>query len=339
MTPRAAELAFARFCVVGLMLLITGVAGFIGFHMARRLLAAGRDIVGVDDLNPYYNPALKHARLDQLSGARNFRFAEGDIAAPGALESALPAQQATHILHLAAQAGVRYSLEAPFAYEHSNLAGHLAVLEYARSATKLTHLVYASSSSVYGDRSDGPFREDDRCDAPASLYGATKRAGELMSEAYARLYGTRQTGLRFFTVYGPWGRPDMAYWSFTDSILAGRPLPVFGEGKLARDFTFIDDMAPSIERLLDKPPEEASPHRLLNLGNSRPSTVLDLVTAIERATGKEATLDLQQPQKGDVTTTFADISRAKALVGFEPATPLEAGVSRFVQWRLAHPSF
>ncbi|MES1158627.1 MAG: NAD-dependent epimerase/dehydratase family protein [Terricaulis silvestris] len=321
------------------MLLLTGAAGFVGFHMARRLLAAGRDIVGVDCLNDYYDPGLKRARLAQLSAAHNFRFVECDIATPGALEAALPASDVSHILHLAAQAGVRYSLEAPFAYERSNLAGHLAVLEYARAAQKLDHLVYASSSSVYGDRADGPFREDDRCDAPASLYGATKRAGELMSETYARLYGLKQTGLRFFTVYGPWGSPDMAYWSFTDSILAGRPLPLFGEGRLARDFTFIDDMAPAVERVLDLPPETNPPHRILNLGNSHPSTVLDLVAAIERATGKQAIRELKPPQKGDVTNTFADIGRAKALLGFEPSTPLDVGIARFVQWRMAHPAF
>ncbi|HWA00025.1 MAG TPA: NAD-dependent epimerase/dehydratase family protein [Caulobacterales bacterium] len=321
------------------MLLLTGAAGFIGFHMARRLLAAGHDIVGVDDLNSYYDPALKQARLDQLASSSKFRFVACDIAAPGMLEAALPARAATLILHLAAQAGVRYSLEAPFAYEHANLAGHLAVLEYAKSAPALSHLVYASSSSVYGDRHDGPFREDDRCDTPASLYGATKRGCELMSEAYARLHGLRQTGLRFFTVYGPWGRPDMAYWSFTDAILAARPIPLFGEGKLARDFTYIDDMAPAIERLLEKPPAETPPHRILNLGNSHPSTVLDLVAAIERATGVEAIREPKPPQKGDVTNTFADISRAKALVGFEPSTSLEMGIARFVEWRKAHASF
>ncbi|MES1203520.1 MAG: NAD-dependent epimerase/dehydratase family protein, partial [Pseudomonadota bacterium] len=209
----------------------------------------------------------------------------------------------------------------------------------ARKASRLEHLVYASSSSVYGDRHDGPFREDDRCDAPASLYGATKRGGELMSESYARLFGLKQTGLRFFTVYGPWGRPDMAYWSFTDAVLAGKPIALFGEGKLARDFTYIDDMAPAIERLLDKPPTDAPPHRILNLGNSHPSTVLDLVAAVERATGKSAIRELLPPQKGDVTNTFADISRAKALVGFEPSTPLDVGIARFVEWRRAHSSF
>ena len=219
------------------MLLVTGAAGFIGYHVARRLLESGADVTGVDSLNAYYDPALKQARLKQLAAFPRFRFVAGDIATPGVLETVVPAADITAIIHLAAQAGVRYSLEAPFEYERANVAGHLAVLEYARAAPRLKHLVYASSSSVYGDRADGPFREDDRCDAPASLYAATKRACELMSETYARLYAIPQTGLRFFTVYGPWGRPDMAYFIFTEKMLRGETLTLFGDGKLARDFT------------------------------------------------------------------------------------------------------
>ena len=232
------------------MIFLTGAAGFIGSHVAGHLLDAGHEVVGVDSLNDYYDPALKHARLKRLTDRKGFRFVEADIATEGALEAALPAANVEHIIHLAAQAGVRYSLEAPFAYERSNVAGHLNVLEYGRSAPKLKHLVYASSSSVYGDRDQGPFRETDRCESPASLYAATKLSCELMSETYARLYGMAQTGLRFFTVYGAWGRPDMAYWSFSQKILANQPITLFGNGVLARDFTYIDDIAPTIPTIL-----------------------------------------------------------------------------------------
>lgn len=314
------------------MLLLTGAAGFIGYHVARRLLAAGWDVVGIDEVNAYYDPALKRARLAELAKSANFRFVEADIAAEGALHKALPVGEVTYILHLAAQAGVRYSLEAPFAYERSNTHGHLAVLEYARGAPKLRHLVYASSSSVYGDRSDGPFRETDRCDAPASLYAATKRACELMSETYARLYSIPQTGLRFFTVYGPFGRPDMAYWSFTEKILGGKPITLYGEGQLRRDFTFIDDMAPAIVRALDVSPEGEVPHIIVNLGNSHPSTVHDLVDAIEAASGKRAERVLAPPQKVEVTATYADIARAAERFSFAPKTPLKEGIAAFVDW-------
>jgi UDP-glucuronate 4-epimerase len=277
------------------MLLVTGAAGFIGYHVARRLLESGAEVTGVDSVNAYYDPALKRARLAELARFANFRFVEADIAAPGALQAAAPQAEVTAIVHLAAQAGVRHSIEAPFEYEHANVAGHLRVLEYARHAPKLRHLVYASSSSVYGDRSSGPFREDDRCDTPASLYAATKRACELMSETYARLYAIPQTGLRFFTVYGPWGRPDMAYFSFTDKVLKGEPLTLFGDGKLLRDFTYIDDVSAAIETIIGKPPAGKPPHALYNLGNSQPSTVLDLVAAIEAATGKHAERILAPP--------------------------------------------
>ncbi|MEJ0060822.1 MAG: NAD-dependent epimerase/dehydratase family protein [Terricaulis sp.] len=314
------------------MLLLTGAAGFVGYSVARRLLAAGRDVVGVDEVNAYYDPALKRLRLAELAKFPNFRFVEIDIAQEGALAKALPPGEVTHILHLAAQAGVRYSLEAPFAYEHANTKGHLCVLEYARAAPKLKHLVYASSSSVYGDRTDGPFREDDRCDAPCSLYAATKRACELMSETYARLYNIPQTGMRFFTVYGPFGRPDMAYWTFTDKIMNGEPVTLYGEGLLKRDFTFIDDMAPAIVRSLDVPPDGDPPHLIVNLGNSKPSSVLDLVDAIEAASGVKAERILAPPQKVEVSATYADISRAHALYGFAPAVPLREGIARFVDW-------
>lgn len=320
------------------MLLVTGAAGFIGFHVARRLLESGAAVVGVDSVNAYYDVGLKRARLAELARFANFRFVEGDIAEPGVLEQAIPRQDVTVIVHLAAQAGVRHSIEAPFAYERANVAGHLSVLEYARHAPKLEHLVYASSSSVYGDRTSGPFREDDRCDAPASLYAATKRACELMSETYARLYGIPQTGLRFFTVYGPWGRPDMAYFSFTDKILRGEPVTLFGEGKLSRDFTYIDDVSTAIETIIGKPPQGDKqagmpPHAIYNLGNSRPNTVLELVAAIEKATGRTAERILAPTQPGDVTVTFADHARATAAFGFAPKTGLEEGIANFVAWR------
>jgi len=319
-------------------ILLTGAAGFIGFHVARRLLESGAAVVGVDSVNAYYDVGLKRARLAELARFANFRFVEGDIAEPGVLEQAIPRQDVTVIVHLAAQAGVRHSIEAPFAYERANVAGHLSVLEYARHAPKLEHLVYASSSSVYGDRTSGPFREDDRCDAPASLYAATKRACELMSETYARLYGIPQTGLRFFTVYGPWGRPDMAYFSFTDKILRGEPVTLFGEGKLSRDFTYIDDVSTAIETIIGKPAQGDKqagmpPHAIYNLGNSRPNTVLELVAAIEKATGRTAERILAPTQPGDVTVTFADHARATAAFGFAPKTGLEEGIANFVAWR------
>jgi len=321
------------------MLLITGVAGFIGYSAARLLLESGADLVGIDEVNGYYNPALKRGRLKELAKFKGFRFVEADLAAEGALEAALPAREVTQILHLAAQAGVRYSLTAPFAYEHANTLGHLRVLEYARAATKLTHLAYASSSSVYGDRTDGPFRETDRCDAPASLYAATKRACELMSETYARLYGLPQTGMRFFTVYGAWGRPDMAYWLFTDAILKGEPITLYGEGKLARDFTYIGDMAPTLLRVLETPPTGTPPHVVVNLGNSQPSTVNELVDAIEAALDLRAERVLAPRNPVEVSATYADISLATKLYGFAPKTPLKDGVARYVEWRRAHSHY
>jgi UDP-glucuronate 4-epimerase len=318
------------------MLLLTGAAGFVGYSVARRMLEQGADIVGIDEVNSYYDPQLKRARLADLQRFASFRFVEADISRQGALAAALDPAAVTHILHLAAQAGVRYSLEAPFAYEHANTLGHLSVLEYARAAPKLKHLVYASSSSVYGDRSDGPFRETDRCDAPASLYAATKRACELMSETYASLYGIPQTGLRFFTVYGPFGRPDMAYWSFTEKMLRGEPITLYGEGKLMRDFTFIGDMAPAVIRALELPPQGAdaglAPHLIVNLGNSKPSSVSELVDAIEAAAGIKAERIMAPQQKVEVTATYADITRAAGRFGFAPATPLREGIARFVEW-------
>jgi len=314
------------------LILVTGAAGFIGRHVAEACLRAGHEVFGVDNLNSYYDPGLKRARLESLRPYPGFRFAACDLAEPGALEQAVPAREARVVIHLAAQAGVRYSLSAPFAYERSNVAGHLAVLEYCRAAPNLTHLVYASSSSVYGDRAEGPFREDDRTDSPASLYAATKKSCELMSETYARLYGLPQTGLRFFTVYGPWGRPDMAYWMFTEALLEGRPITLFGEGKLARDFTAIEDVAPIVARIAHSPPSGAVPHAIYNIGNSNPNTVEDLVRVIERAVGRPAVREMAPAQPGDVTVTFADCSRAAARFGFEPRVTIQDGIPRFVDW-------
>jgi UDP-glucuronate 4-epimerase len=314
------------------MILVTGAAGFIGFHVAAHLLEEGRDVIGVDTINSYYDPALKRARLEALSANKRFRFAQIDIAEAGALERAAPVSDVTHIIHLAAQPGVRYSLEAPFAYEHANVRGHLSVLEYARAGAGVKHLIYASSSSVYGDRSDGPFLESDRCDEPASLYAATKKACELMSYTYAHLYGVKATGLRFFTVYGPWGRPDMSAWLFTEKVLRGEPLTLFGAGRYLRDFTYIDDVSAAIMKLVDLPPEGTPPHEIYNIGNSRPTMVLDFVTAIEKATGRTAQRILAAPLKTEVAATFADHSRASARFGFSPATTIEEGVPRFVAW-------
>ncbi|HTQ14287.1 MAG TPA: NAD-dependent epimerase/dehydratase family protein [Rhizomicrobium sp.] len=315
-------------------ILLTGSAGFIGYHAARALLDRGHAIVGVDDLNPYYAPALKEARLSALEGHRNFRFEKRDIAQTGALEEAARHDRFEVILHLAAQAGVRYALVDPASYTRSNLVGHQNVLEFARHHEGLRHLVYASSSSVYGNDTTPPFREDARADKPVSYYGATKRAGELLSYSYADLFGLKQTGLRFFTVYGPYGRPDMAYWMFTDRILKGEALPVFGNGKLKRDFTYIDDIVAALVRIVETPFQngDGAPHRVYNLGNSKPEDVHALIALIEQATGKKARIENTEGPPGDVRETCADISRAARDFGFEPRVPLSEGIPRFVDW-------
>lgn len=318
------------------MILLTGAAGFIGRHVAEALLRTGHAVVGVDNLNAYYDPALKRARLRSIGRFKEFRFVEADVADLEALRAAADPREVEIIIQLAAQAGVRHSLTAPFAYEHANMKGHLAVLEYARLAGRLRHLIYASSSSVYGDRTDGPFKEDDRTDAPASLYAASKKACELMSETYARLYGLPQTGLRFFTVYGPWGRPDMAVWLFAEAILEGRPVTLYGEGRPARDFTCISDVAPAVLKLCDRPPLQAVPHRLYNLGNSSPTSVEHLVQLLERAIGRPAARRHEPMQPGEVAATYADISRAREDFGFHPHTPLDQGIRQFVEWLRAY---
>ncbi len=315
--------------------LLTGGAGFIGFHATLALLARGHAVTAVDEVNAYYDPALKLARLAAIGEATQYRFAKADIAANGALEAASNGERYDVILHLAAQAGVRYAVTNPAAYTHANLVGHANILEFARHHAGLQHLVYASSSSVYGNDTKPPFREDARADKPVSFYGATKRSCELLSHSYAELYGLPQTGLRFFTVYGPWGRPDMAYWSFTDAILKGRAIPVFGEGKLMRDFTYVDDIVAALLRIVETPfaaAGGAAPSRIYNLGNSHPESVLDLIGHIERQTNRKAQLDFQDGPPGDVRETYADISRAAGDFGFAPKISLDEGISRFVDW-------
>lgn len=317
-------------------IIVTGAAGFIGSHVARALLARGEQVLGLDNLNAYYDPALKRARLAQFEGRNGFRFRQVDIAEPALLQEALAdcLPQARHIIHLAAQAGVRYSIEKPAEYARANLGGHFNMLEIARQAPNLQHLVYASSSSVYGASKKVPFALDDPADHPVSLYAATKRADELMSVSYARIFKLPQTGLRFFTVYGPWGRPDMAYYKFTDAVLKGTPIEVYGGGALRRDFTFIDDIVAGVLAALDRPPDPAQeePHRLFNLGNDHPETVSALVTAVEAACGKQA-IRIDKPMPlGDVPQTWADISVSRRDLGYAPKVELAEGIARFVAW-------
>jgi UDP-glucuronate 4-epimerase len=302
-------------------------------HVAQRLLARGERVVGIDTVNDYYDVTLKQARIARLTRHPAMRFLVGDVADHEAVQRIAAEHDVDRVVHLAAQAGVRYSLENPFAYERANLLGHLSILELCRHRPEISSLVYASSSSVYGVRpleGDG-FREDDSAVKPASLYAATKRSGEMLSESYSHLYGLKQSGLRFFTVYGPWGRPDMAYFSFTRDILADRPIQVFGEGAMARDFTYIDDIVDGILGVLDRPPA-AGVNRLLKIGNDRPEPLLDFVSILERATGREAVKIMKPMQAGDVTETWADIGRIRALTGYAPRTRLSEGLPRFVAW-------
>ncbi len=314
--------------------LVTGAAGFIGYHVAAALLARGEAVVGIDDLNPYYDVRLKQARLARLAHPA-FRFHPVDIADPSALAAiARQTPEIDRIVHLAAQAGVRYSLQAPFAYARSNLLGHLAVLEMARGLGHLRHLVYASSSSVYGGNQTLPWHEQDRVDQPLSLYAATKRADELISHAYTHLFQLPQTGLRFFTVYGPWGRPDMAYFSFAEAILDGRPITVYDAGKPRRDFTYIDDIVAGVLGALDKPPTGAQP-RLLNIGNHRAESVSTLISLLEHALGRPARLVSAPLPPADVPETYAAIDAIADLTGFAPTTSLADGIPRFADWLLA----
>jgi UDP-glucuronate 4-epimerase len=309
------------------------VAGFIGHATAHRLLDRGERVIGLDIVNDYYDPALKQARLATLAGREGFGFHRGDVADAEAVARIVRENGVTRVIHLAAQAGVRYSLDNPFAYQHSNLAGHLSVMEACRHAQGFEHLVYASSSSVYGDKPMGGagFTEDEPATQPVSLYAATKRSCELMSESYASLYGFPQTGLRFFTVYGPWGRPDMAYFSFSQKIMAGEPIEVYGEGRMARDFTYIDDIVDGIVGALDHPPQRHG-HRILNIGDSHPVGLMEMIETLENALGRKAEKIMRPMQPGDVTATYADVSRLNALTGYKPKVMLAEGLGRFAEW-------
>lgn len=312
--------------------IVTGAAGFIGMHVAERLLDRGETVVGVDVFNAYYDPRLKEARAARLEGRDGFRMVRADIAEPEAMRALVADSGADRVVHLAAQAGVRYSIDNPFAYERSNLAGHLSILEACRHAG-IEHLVYASSSSVYGDRPlDGQgFREDDPTVSPVSLYAATKRSCELLSQSYARLYGFPQSGLRFFTVYGPWGRPDMAYYSFTRKIVRGEPIEVYGEGRMARDFTYIDDIVDGVLGVLDRPPAQGA-HEVYNIGDSQPFGLMEMIATLEAALGVQANKIMRPMQPGDVTATYADVSKLNALTGYRPKVALTEGLPRFVDW-------
>ncbi len=318
-------------------IMVTGAAGFIGFHLSRALLARGEKVVGIDNLNDYYSVRLKQDRLAQLQEHANFSFAKCDLDDLEGLRAAAAAHgPVRQVVNLAAQAGVRYSLENPFAYAKSNLVGHLSVMELCRHSDTVEHLVYASSSSVYGGNKKLPFSVDDRVDHPVSLYAATKKADELMSHSYAHLYRLPQTGLRFFTVYGPWGRPDMALWIFTESILAGKPIRVFNRGDMQRDFTYVDDIVAGIIGVMDNPPADggadAPPHRVYNIGNHRSEQLLRLIEILEDALDRKAEKILEPMQKGDVKATFADIEAIRRDCGFEPTTPIDVGIPRFVEW-------
>ncbi|HET9641823.1 MAG TPA: NAD-dependent epimerase [Burkholderiaceae bacterium] len=325
--------------------LLTGAAGFIGMHLSERLLARGDTVVGVDNLNPYYDPQLKRDRLARLSDRPGFSCHEIDIADRTAMEMLFAAQRPDAVINLAAQAGVRYSLVNPHAYIEANIVGFVNVLEGCRHHG-VKHLVYASSSSVYGGNERMPFSEHQGVDHPISMYAATKKANELMAHTYSHLYGLPTTGLRFFTVYGPWGRPDMALFLFTKAMLEGRPIEVFNEGRMQRDFTYVDDIVEGVVRVLDRPASPApdfdahlpdparsrAPFRVFNIGNQGPVQLMDFIHAIEKALGVEAQKNFRPLQPGDVPATYADVSELTSWTGFKPGTPIETGVARFVEW-------
>jgi UDP-glucuronate 4-epimerase len=323
-------------------ILITGAAGFIGYHVAEALLARGDAVVGVDNLNPYYDVRLKEARLERLRARPGFDFHALDISDRAAVGALFERHRFSEIVHLAAQAGVRHSLVDPYSYVQSNVMGHLVMLEAARQQAELRHFVYASSSSVYGGSRDLPFRETDRVDTPVSLYAATKRADELMSHAYAHLFGLPQTGLRFFTVYGPWGRPDMAYFSFARAIMAGEPITLYDGGRLKRDFTYVDDIVAGVIGCLAHPPPgragaaapvgAAVPAQVLNIGNHRAEEVRELVALLERALGRRAIVQTRPAPATEVEETYAEVTAIGALTGFQPSTSLAEGIPRFVAW-------
>ncbi|MDO8288406.1 MAG: SDR family NAD(P)-dependent oxidoreductase [Parvibaculum sp.] len=314
-------------------ILVTGAAGFIGSCVSRALLDRGEEVVGIDSMNAYYDPTLKEARLQTLKSERGFTFFQGDIAEADAIEAATRGRAIDRVVHLAAQAGVRYSIDNPRAYIRSNISGHLEILELCRSIKGFRHLVYASSSSVYGGNEKVPFSEDDRVDAPVSLYAATKKADELMSHTYSHLYGLPQTGLRYFTVYGPFGRPDMAYWSFTKSILERKPIRVFNNGEMWRDFTYIDDIVQGTVAALDSPAKGSQPlHRVYNIGNNSPEKLSRFIDILEGIIGVSAIREMAPMQPGDVVQTYANTDAIERDFGFKPRTSLETGLSAFVGW-------
>ena len=325
--------------------LVTGAAGFIGFHVARRLLESGRNVVGLDNLNSYYDPKLKEARRDQLAKFDGFSFVKLDLADRAGMSALFAEHRFPHVVHLAAQAGVRHSLIDPYAYVDANLVGFTNVLEGCRHHG-CKHLLYASSSSVYGANTRMPFSVHDNVDHPLSLYGASKKANELMAHAYAHLYNLPTTGLRFFTVYGPWGRPDMAMWIFASSIIAGRPIKLFNRGQMRRDFTYVDDVVEAVVRLVEHVPtgnpqwsgetpdpgSSIAPWRVYNIGNNKPVELLEVVRLLEDAIGMKAKRELAPMQPGDVPATYADVDDLMREVGFKPATPIKDGIERFIKW-------
>ncbi len=326
-------------------LLVTGAAGFIGFHVSLRCLQSGMHVVGLDNLSEYYDVGLKHARLDQLCEFSNFEFVKLDLQNRMAIAKLFELRKFDKVIHLGAQAGVRYSVENPFIYVDSNVMGTMTVLEGCRQSS-VSHLVYASSSSVYGSNTSQPFSVHDPVDHPLSLYAATKKANEMMAHSYAHLYGLPTTGLRFFTAYGPWGRPDMALFKFTKAILDGKSIDVYNEGKMKRDFTYVDDIATSVLLVLDQipvanahwnsdrpdPGSSSAPFRIYNVGNQQPTELLRFIEVLEEAIGIKAKKNLLPIQPGDVLDTFADVDSLKEAVGFCPSTPIELGIQRFVEW-------
>jgi len=326
-------------------LLITGAAGFIGFHLSQKLLEENYQVIGIDNLNGYYDPGLKKARLEILCSHNNFSFHKVDLKDKAEIDNIFETYKPTHVVNLAAQAGVRYSIENPYAYVDSNLIGFMNILEACRNYP-VKHLIYASSSSVYGGNKVAPFSTNHNVDHPVSLYAATKKSNELMAHTYSHLYGIPTTGLRFFTVYGPWGRPDMAYFSFTRDIIAGKPIKVFNHGKMERDFTYIDDIIEGILRLIDKIPEankdwdetkdnistSFAPYKIYNIGNNQPVSLMKFINILEEKIGKKAEKIYMDMQPGDVLRTYADVSDLEKDIGFKPSTSLEQGLSEFVRW-------